>query len=57
MEPGFQDISKDMIVTYHDGEPCDHPGCKNHVSHPCENCGRIMAQGEVKIRHEAILVA
>ncbi len=25
----------------HDGEPCDHPGCLNHLSHPCEGCGRI----------------
>lgn len=24
-----------------DGEPCDHPGCLNHVTHPCEGCGRI----------------
>lgn len=24
-----------------DGEPCDHAGCLNHVSHPCEGCGRI----------------
>jgi len=24
-----------------DGIPCGHPGCLNHVSHPCENCGRI----------------
>lgn len=24
-----------------DGEPCDHPGCLNHVSHPCEGCGRV----------------
>ena len=23
------------------GEPCDHPGCLAHVSHPCEGCGRI----------------
>ena len=21
-------------------QPCDHPGCENHVSHPCEGCGR-----------------
>ena len=20
-------------------EPCDHPGCMNHVTHPCEGCG------------------
>jgi len=24
-----------------DGEPCAHPGCLNHVTHPCEWCGRI----------------
>ena len=24
-----------------DGEPCDHPGCLSHISHPCEGCGRI----------------
>ena len=24
-----------------DGEPCGHKGCLNHVSHPCEGCGRI----------------
>ena len=20
--------------------PCKHPGCKSHVTHPCEGCGR-----------------
>lgn len=24
-----------------DGEPCSHPGCLSHISHPCEGCGRI----------------
>ena len=24
-----------------DGEPCGHPGCLAHTSHPCEVCGRI----------------
>lgn len=24
-----------------DFEPCGHPGCLSHVSHPCEGCGRI----------------
>jgi hypothetical protein len=24
-----------------DGVPCKHPGCLNHVSHPCECCGRV----------------
>jgi hypothetical protein len=22
-------------------EPCGHPGCRSHVTHPCEGCGRI----------------
>ena len=22
-------------------EPCRHPGCLSHVSHPCEGCGRV----------------
>lgn len=26
---------------YKDGEPCGHPGCLNHVTHPCEGCGRV----------------
>ncbi len=25
------------------GEPCDHPGCASHLSHPCEGCGRYAA--------------
>lgn len=24
-----------------DGEPCGHHGCLNHITHPCEGCGRI----------------
>lgn len=27
------------------GEPCDHPGCLSHVSHPCESCGRTAGRG------------
>lgn len=23
---------------------CDHPGCYNHVTHPCEGCGRIQGK-------------
>lgn len=32
-----------------DGEPCSHPGCLSHVSHPCEGCGRV---GGRSGRHE-----
>jgi len=24
-----------------DGDPCNHPGCLSHMSHPCEGCGRV----------------
>ena len=33
-----------------DGDPCDHPGCLSHISHPCEGCGRIGGR-----RHEPTL--
>ena len=23
---------------------CTHPGCANHVTHPCEECGRIAGE-------------
>ncbi|MCK5608957.1 hypothetical protein KAR91_44195 [Candidatus Pacearchaeota archaeon] len=23
----------------HGKKPCKHPGCKNHITHPCEICG------------------
>ncbi|MGE5807179.1 MAG: hypothetical protein ACM34M_15400 [Ignavibacteria bacterium] len=32
---------KEWLLSLKDHEPCDHPGCLNHVSHPCEGCGRI----------------
>lgn len=31
-------------VTYKPGEPCPHPGCLSHITHPCEGCGRIAGQ-------------
>ncbi len=30
-------------VPLKDGEPCSHPGCVNHLTHPCEQCGRVGA--------------
>lgn len=36
-----------------DGEPCDHNGCCNHVTHPCEICGRTCCQGDVTIDTES----
>lgn len=33
-----------------DGEPCNHPGCLSHVSHPCEGCGRIAGRDPAACR-------
>lgn len=30
-------------VSHRPGEPCDHPGCASHLSHPCKGCGRYAA--------------
>jgi len=41
-----------------EGEPCIHMGCLNHVSHPCEGCGRIAGKefdGIMKNSNEEIL--
>jgi hypothetical protein len=35
-----QKKDKECIV-HKDGEPCEHVGCLNHVTHLCEGCGRI----------------
>ena len=37
------------------GEPCRHPGCLSHISHPCEVCGRIA--GRTLTTDEVIVVA
>lgn len=36
-----------LAVIVADGQPCDHPGCLIHISHPCEGCGRIGGKGDV----------
>lgn len=28
-------------IKYNNGQPCEHPGCLNHFTHPCEGCGRV----------------
>jgi hypothetical protein len=38
---------EDISVLHYDGEECNHAGCRNHISHPCEGCGRIGARGVV----------
>jgi hypothetical protein len=29
------------LRAWKDGEPCPHPGCLSHVTHPCDGCGRV----------------
>jgi hypothetical protein len=36
-----------LEIQYQDGEPCKHTGCINHITHPCESCGRITAKGYI----------
>ena len=41
--PGYSEPESldSYLERLEDGEPCHHPGCLRHVSHPCEGCGRI----------------
>lgn len=41
----FEHIDIPLEIKYDDGQPCNHKGCLNHISHPCEGCGRIGAKG------------
>lgn len=34
------------LEEHKDGEPCSHRGCRNHTTHPCEGCGRIMCDSQ-----------
>lgn len=36
-EPALESIDFDLRMH----PPCSHKGCYNHISHPCEGCGRI----------------
>jgi hypothetical protein len=35
-----------------DGEPCTHPGCLKHLTHPCEGCGRV--GGRSRCEHDRL---
>lgn len=43
LETRYNDECK--TVTVHEGEPCIHPGCLQHISHPCEVCHRVAGKG------------
>jgi len=43
-------FSKSMtMVTIPKGVGCGHAGCLNHISHPCEYCGRKNGKGIANI--------
>ena len=42
--------------TWKGNEPCDHPGCMHHVTHPCEGCGRQWGQKNYTITEALTLV-
>lgn len=44
------DIDYTDELTFGDGIPCLHRGCRNHVSHACEICGRIACRGVARVR-------
>lgn len=43
-------------VAFGDGEPCMITGCRHHVKHPCEMCGRYQARGEAKVRTGFLII-
>lgn len=34
------------ISIFEEDISCGHTGCLNHITHPCENCGRIGGHNE-----------
>jgi len=41
---GYCALSK---IKYEYNQSCEHKGCLNHISHPCEICGRIAGKGTI----------
>lgn len=41
-------LPKPIKIQYKDREPCS-VGCLNHVTHPCEKCGRLQGKGNYYI--------
>ena len=37
----------DSDILYKSGEPCSHKGCLNHITKPCEVCGRRGGEGNI----------
>lgn len=43
-----RDVGLSPVSTFQDGQPCGHPGCLHHVSHPCEGCGRVAGRNHLQ---------
>lgn len=43
----YKEMVWDSDILFKSGEPCDHPGCLNHITHPCEGCGRVAGEGNI----------
>jgi len=43
----MSDFKAGYRAKYKSGEPCEHKGCLNHVTHECEGCGRITGEGTI----------
>ena len=35
----------EKLVTVRESEPCMHPECLQHITHPCEVCHRVGGRG------------
>jgi len=46
VKPEAANADKLNCADYKDGQPCAHPGCLNHVTHPCEGCGRVAGRSK-----------
>lgn len=38
-----------LVTVYKEEEPCSHPGCLSHITHPCEGCGRVAGKGIISL--------
>lgn len=41
-----------IFPKYLNGVPCNHKGCLNHISHPCDGCGRIAGLKIIKFNND-----
>jgi hypothetical protein len=37
------------------GGPCNHVGCLSHISHPCEECGRVGGRITINVSEQELI--